>query len=59
MKTKQKWYNRYILGYLLILFPPLGLYGIYKSETIPLKWKKTTYAAFVLAMIGLIIMYSV
>ncbi|WP_242206694.1 hypothetical protein [Aestuariivivens insulae] len=59
METKKKWYNRYILGYLLIFFPPLGLYGIYKSETVPLKWKKVTYAAFALAMIGLIVMYSI
>ena len=59
MKTKQKWYNRYIVGYLLILCPPLGLYGIYKSETIPPKWKKATYAAFAFAIIGVVILYSI
>ena len=59
METKQKWYNKYIVGYLLILFPPLGLYGVYKSETIPSKWKKATYAAFALAIIGGIILHSI
>lgn len=58
MKTEQKWYNRYILGYLLILVPPLGLYGVYKSETIPLRWKKVIYAALVFAIVGGIILYS-
>jgi hypothetical protein len=59
MKTKQKWHNRYIVGYSLILCPTLGLYGVYKSETIPSKWKKATYAALVFAIIGSIILYSV
>lgn len=58
MKTKQKWYNRYIVGYLLILVPPLGLYGVYKSETIPPRWKKVTYAALVFAIIVGFILYS-
>ena len=58
MQTKKKWYNRYIVGYLLILFPPLGLYGVYKSETIPLKWKKATYAALAFAIVCGIILYS-
>ncbi|WP_417237476.1 hypothetical protein [Bizionia paragorgiae] len=58
MENKQKWYNRYIVGYLLILFPPLGLYGVYKSEIIPSKWKKATYAALAFAIIGGLIIYS-
>ena len=58
MKSKQKWYNRYIVGYLLILVPPLGLYGVYKSETISDKWKKVTFAAFALAVVGGVVIHS-
>ncbi len=58
MEPKQKWYNRYIVGYLLILVPPLGLYGVYKSETIPVKWKKVTFGAFVFAIVGGVLIYS-
>jgi hypothetical protein len=37
----------------------LGLYGVYKSETIPSKWKKAIYAALVFTIIGSTILYSV
>lgn len=59
MNTKQKWYNSYILGYLLIFCPPLGLYGVYKSDIIKPKWKKATYAALALAIIGGVVIYSI
>ena len=52
MEAKLKWYNNYIVGYLLILFPPLGLYGVYKSDIISQKWKNVTYAALAFAIIG-------
>lgn len=59
MEAKPKWYNNYIVGYLLILFPPLGLYGVYKSDIISQKWKNVTYAALAFAIIGGILLYSV
>ncbi|MDX1279087.1 hypothetical protein [Oceanihabitans sediminis] len=57
MIDKNKWYNRYIVGYLLIFIPPLGLYGVYKSETIPLHWKIATYVALALAVIAGVLVY--
>ena len=58
MKTKQKWYNSYqMVGTLLIFWPPLGIYGVYKSDTIPPKWKKATYGALSLALIGGLTVY--
>lgn len=58
MESNKKWYNRYIVGYLLILFPPLGLYGIYKSDVIPTRWKNVTFGAFVFALAGGVLIYS-
>jgi hypothetical protein len=50
MKTKAKWYNDpQMVGTLLIFWLPVGIYGIYKSETIKPKWKKATYGALTLA----------
>jgi len=44
MKSKIKWYNdEQMVGTLLIFWPPLGIYGIYKSEIIKPKVKKITY----------------
>lgn len=44
MKTKDKWYNDpQMVGTLLLFWLPLGVYGVYKSETIQPKWKKVTY----------------
>ncbi len=59
MDTKQKWYNNYILGYLLIFCPPLGLYGVYKSDIIKPEWKKATYGALAFAIIGGVILYLI
>lgn len=57
MAKKKKWYNDHqMVGTLLIFWPLLGIYGVYKSESIPLKWKRATYGALALAICaGLII----
>ncbi|MFD2827538.1 hypothetical protein ACFSYG_13725 [Leeuwenhoekiella polynyae] len=57
-EIKPKWYNRYIVGYLLILVPPLGLYGVYKSDVIPTKWKYVTYGALALAILGGVLIHT-
>lgn len=58
MKTKEKWYNSaQMVGTLLIFWPPVGIYGVFKSETIQPKWKKATYGAFTLALIMFVIVY--
>ncbi|MBX2870668.1 MAG: hypothetical protein KTR30_01170 [Saprospiraceae bacterium] len=58
MKTKVKWYNDpQMVGTLLLFWPPLGIYGVYRSETIEPKWKNVTYATFVLAIILLATWY--
>lgn len=52
METKVKWYNDiHIVGSLLFFIPPMGIYGVYRSETIQPLWKKVTYASVVIAMI--------
>jgi len=53
MKPKSKWYNDIsMLGSMLFFLPPIGYYGLFKSETIPTKWKKV--GAVTLAMVGLV-----
>lgn len=60
MKRKTKWYNnQHLAGYLLICCPPIGLYGLYKSETIAAKWEKTVYGAFSLVITLLSITYAI
>jgi len=57
-EIKQKWYNsRQMVETLLIFWPPLGIYGVPKSENIPQKWKNITYGALSFALIGGIIIY--
>ena len=52
MKTKDKWYNDLqLIGTLLFFWPPVGIYGLYKSEAIEPKWKKVTYSALVIVFI--------
>ena len=52
MKTKAKWYNDpQMVGTLLIFWMPLGIYGLYKSETIEPKWKRIAYGSILLACI--------
>jgi hypothetical protein len=50
MTTKNKWYNDpQMVGTLLIFWPPVGIYGLYKSEVISPKWKKITYGTLFVA----------
>lgn len=52
METKEKWYNiPEMVGALLLFWPPLGIYGVYKSEMINQKWKNATYIALALVLI--------
>ena len=54
MKMKVKWYNDpEMVGSLLMFLPPVGIYGIYKSETINPKWKKITYGTLALVCMSL------
>jgi hypothetical protein len=49
MKAKVKWYNDpELVGALLLFWPPIGMYGLYRSETIPPKWKKLAYGMLLL-----------
>ena len=58
MKPKEKWYNGpQMVGTLLIFWPPIGIYGVYKSETIKPMWKKATYGALVLALTMFVIAF--
>lgn len=58
MKKKVKWYNDLqMVGTLLIFWPPVGIYGVYRSETIEPKWKKLTYATVITAAILLAALY--
>lgn len=58
MKTKIKWYNNTeMVGAFLLFLPPVGIYGILRSETIDSKWKKLTYATLALVVILLIMFY--
>lgn len=57
MNTKVKWYNDpQIVGTLLIFWLPIGIYGLYKSETIDLKWKKI--AGGTIAAVCLLLAFS-
>lgn len=54
METKVKWYNDLqMVGTLVFFFPPVGIYGIYKSETIKPVWKKITFG--VLLAVGILL----
>ncbi len=54
MNTKIKWYNDpQMVGSMLLFLPPVGIYGIYKSETIHPKWKNLTYVT--LALVGILL----
>lgn len=60
MITKVKWYNDpQMVGALLFFWPPVGIYGLYKSDTIKPKWKKITYVALVLVCILLATIYLI
>ncbi|NRB46236.1 MAG: hypothetical protein HRU41_01085 [Saprospiraceae bacterium] len=50
MESKAKWYNdTQMVGTLLLFWPPLGVYGLYRSESIEPKWKNLGYATVALA----------
>lgn len=52
MKNKTKWYNdKDMVGSFLLFIPPVGLYGIYRSETIESKWKLLTSGILILVSI--------
>lgn len=54
MSTKTKWYNDpQMVGTALLFWPPLGIYGIYRSETISRKWKNVAYGTF--AFVGVLV----
>jgi hypothetical protein len=56
MNAKVKWYNDpQMVGTMLIFWPPVGFYGIYKSETITPKWKKLAFGTLGVACIVLAI----
>lgn len=58
METKNKWYNdRQVVGTLLLFWPPIGIYGVYKSEIIETKWKRITYLTLAIASILLLLTY--
>lgn len=58
MKTKEKWFNNPQLVTMLLFFlTPLGVYGLYKSETIKSKWKNITSIVFVIVLTIFIIAY--
>lgn len=58
MVTKVKWYNDpQIVGTMLLFWPPVGFYGLHKSETISPKWKKIAYGTLVLVCILLAMVY--
>ncbi len=57
MNNKVKWYNdSQMVGALLLFCPPIGVYGLYKSETVPPKWKRVTYGTLVL--VGVLLVFS-
>ena len=58
MNSKVKWYNNpEMVGALLLFWTPIGVYGLYKSETINSKWKKVAYGTLTLACILLTMLY--
>lgn len=53
MKEGKKWYdNKWITHILLIIFPPAGLYALWKSNTIKKWWKVTASIIVVLMALG-------
>jgi len=60
MKPKVKWYNDpQMVGTLLIFWPPVGIFGVYKSETIKPICKRITYAALSLGCLALILSFII
>lgn len=58
MKNQTKWYNNTeMVGSFLIFLPPVGLYGLFRSETIDSKWKTVAYGTIMLVCVLLIMYY--
>jgi len=56
MKNKVKWYNDpQMVGSMLLFLPPVGIYGVYKSEAIEPKWKKVTSGTLALVSVLLVL----
>lgn len=52
MKQKEKWYNDLqIVGTMLFFWPPLGFYGVYKSEKIQPFYKRVAYGTLIVALL--------
>ena len=60
VRHKTVWFNdQQIVGTLLLFWPPVGLYGVYKSEVIEFKWKVVVYTSFMIAIALLITTFIV
>ena len=58
METKGKWYNDpQMVGTMLLFWLPIGVYGLYRSETIEQKWKTLAYWTLALACVLLVMIY--
>lgn len=60
MGERKKWYNDIIMvGSLLFIIPPVGIYGVYRSETIPKLWKNTVYSSLIIVAVIFVLIYLV
>jgi hypothetical protein len=58
MGESKKWYNDIIMvGSLLFIIPPVGIYGVYRSETIPKLWKNTVYSSLIVVAVIFLLVY--
>jgi hypothetical protein len=58
MRESKKWYNDIIMvGSLLFIIPPVGIYGVYRSETIPKLWKNTVYSSLIVVAVIFLLVY--
>lgn len=56
-KTNTKWYdNETLVDTLLFVFPPIGIYGVYKTKMIKSKITKVFYSGigFISILLGII-----
>lgn len=59
MSEAKKWYNNEaLLGALLLFAPPLGLYGVYKNQSIKSVFKNVIYAAFIVVILLFVIQFA-
>lgn len=58
MERNRKWYNsKEMVGTLLFIFPPVGIYGVYKSYTITSKAKTIVYIALAIVALFFLFLY--